>query len=70
MLFFASAFGLTSLSPGDIVILTVNSDAGYNPSTPNSNGFDFVTRVNLDAGTELFFTDIAWTGTSWRTGGE
>lgn len=64
------SFGLTTLSPGDLIVLTVNSDETFKSAVQNANGFDFVTRIHLDAGTEVYFTDIAWTGTAWRSGGE
>jgi LPXTG-motif cell wall-anchored protein len=62
----------SALSPGDIYIVTVNSDASYSPATPNSNGFDFVSKVDLDPGTVIYFTDNGWDNTTsfWRSGGE
>lgn len=51
----------TTLNPGDIIIVSVNSD-GTHPGGVNSNGFDFVSRVDLDAGTQIYFTDKGWDG--------
>ena len=57
LVFSTQAFAATILTPWDIVILTVNSDSSYDPLVPNNNAFDFVTKVDLDAGTEIFFAD-------------
>lgn len=58
----------TTLQPGDLVFLTVNSDGVY-PGGTNANGFDVLTRVDLGAGTEIYFTDKGWDGNipGWRT---
>lgn len=62
---------ITTLSPGDLTIISVNSDSSY-PGGVNSNGFDFVSRVDLDAGTEIYFADKGWDGSLgspfWRSG--
>lgn len=60
--FGGSAKAVSVLNPGDIAIITANSDIGYDPLTPNSNGFDFVSKVDLDAGTEIYFADKGWDG--------
>jgi hypothetical protein len=58
---FLNADALTTLSPGQIVIVRANSDSSY-PGGANSNGFDFVTTVDLDAGTQIYFADKGWDG--------
>ena len=55
LLFSTVGWGQTTLSPGDILIVTVNSDG--------SDNFDFVPLVNIATGTIISFTDNAWTGT-------
>jgi hypothetical protein len=61
-------FAITTLSAGDLVIITANSSGTY----PSTNGFDFVSRVDIDAGTEIYFTDKGWDGSLgvpfWRSG--
>lgn len=47
-----STFAITTLSPGDIVIVQYQSDG--------PEEFAFVTLVDLDYGTEIFFTDNGW----------
>jgi hypothetical protein len=54
-----TSYALTTISPGDIYILRVNSDFAY-PGGTNSNGFDFVSKIDLDPGTEIYFADKAW----------
>lgn len=54
-----SIFSQTTLKPGDIMIVTVNSDG--------SDGFDVVPLVDLAAGTVISFTDNAWTGSALKT---
>jgi|GEM_PF-4585605 len=61
----AKTSALTDLNPGELFIISVNSDTTY-PSGTNSNAFDFVTTVDLDPNTVIYFTDIAWTGTGWK----
>lgn len=51
----------TTLVPGDISIVSVNSDSTY-PGGANSNGFNFVSRVDLQAGTQIYFADKGWDG--------
>jgi len=52
-LFLASlVWGQTTLSAGDIVLVTVNADDNKN--------FDFVTLVNIGASTVIKFTDNGW----------
>lgn len=48
----------TSLDPGDIAIVAVNTD--------NNDRFAFVALVDIEAGTEISFTDEGWTGTGFR----
>ncbi len=61
------------LSPGDIFIISANSDVVWNGGA-NSNGFEFVSKVDLDPGTQIYFTDKAWNASLvtpfWRAGGE
>ncbi len=45
-------YSQSTLSPGDITVVTVNADA------PDS--FDFIPLVDLESGTEIFFTDNAY----------
>ena len=47
----------TSLSPGDIVIISIGGD---------SKSFRFVPLVNLSQGTEIYFTDSGWIGPGFR----
>jgi len=54
----AASFGQTTLTPGDIIIIGLRTD------TPKE--FRFVTLVDLDPGTEIYFTDSGWNGTSFR----
>ena len=50
--------GQTTLSPGDLIILAINGD---NDATNSyGRGFSFMPLVNLEAGTEIFFTDNGW----------
>lgn len=46
----------TVLSPGDLVLVNVNSD--------DDDNFDFIPLVDLQAGTEIKFTDDAWDPTN------
>lgn len=55
------ANALTVLAPGQIYVIRANSDFGF-PGGAGSNGFDFVSTVDLDPGTEIFFTDKGWDG--------
>ena len=48
-----TSFALTTLTPGDLTIITGNATGTY----PSTNGFDFVSRVDLDPGTVIYFTD-------------
>ncbi len=48
----------TVLNPGDIAIV------GY---ITNPDSFSFVPLVDLSAGTEIYFTDKGWTGSSFTT---
>jgi len=50
------AWGQTTLSPGDLMMVTVNADG--------SDNFDFVPLVDLEAGTIINFTDNAWVTSS------
>lgn len=52
ILYSAVGWGQTSLSPGDIIMVTVNADGNDN--------FDFVPLVDLSSGTVINFTDNAW----------
>lgn len=58
----------TTLQPGDLLFLSVNTDGVY-PGGTNANAFDVLTRVDLGAGTEIYFTDKGWDGNipGWRT---
>ena len=44
----------TELYPGDITLVTINADGQKN--------FDFLTLVDIEAGTVIYFTDDAWIG--------
>ncbi|GEM_PF-716667 len=48
---------VSSLSPGDLMIVTVDAD--------DPEGFDVVPLVDLDAGTVIYFTDNGWSN-GWR----
>lgn len=52
----------TALSPGDVAIVSYacGNDA------PNYDGFSAMLLANVGAGTEIYFTDHGWTGSSWR----
>lgn len=50
--------GQTTLSAGDLVILAVNGDNDAGNSY--GKGFSFMPLVNLQAGTEIYFTDTGW----------
>ena len=51
-----------TLSPGDLMIVTVNTDTNPAPG----KGFDAVPLVDLDAGTVIYFTDNGWSNGTWR----
>ncbi|MCF8297339.1 MAG: T9SS type A sorting domain-containing protein [Saprospiraceae bacterium] len=57
-----NGFGQTTLTPGDIILVTLNADGNKN--------FDFVPLVSLASGTVIKFTDDAWITSSvdWRGG--
>lgn len=46
----------TTLSAGDIVIVAINGDA----DATYGRGFSFMPLINLEAGTEIYFTDYGW----------
>ena len=46
----------TVLNPGDLMIIAINCDI----DDTYGQGFSFMTLVNLEAGTEIFFTDYGW----------
>lgn len=74
--FGGSTRAVSVLNPGDIAIITANSDNAYvsGSTTTDSNGFDFVSKVDLDAGAVIYFADKGWDGSLatpfWRAGGE
>lgn len=48
-----------TLQPGDIVVIGIGSDTG--PPPPNvKTEFSWVPLVNLNAGTQFYFTDAGW----------
>lgn len=49
----------TTLSAGDIVLLAFNGDGEYSTGI-TQDGFSFMPLVNLEAGTEIYFTEIGW----------
>jgi hypothetical protein len=51
----------TALSAGDIAIIGYLSKGGS-----NSDAFSFVTFVDIGSGTNIYFTDNGWTGTSFN----
>ena len=53
-------FGQTTLGPGDLVILAINGDT----DAMYGRGFSFMPLVNLEEGTEVFFTDYGWSDVS------
>jgi hypothetical protein len=65
VIFPSLSYAATTLNPGDLMIITVNSDTSY-PGGVNSNAFDFITKVDIEEGTEIYFTDVGWTGSAWR----
>ena len=46
----------TVLNPGDLIIVAMNGDT----DATYGRGFSFMPLVNLEAGTEIFFTDYGW----------
>ena len=50
------SMGQTTLNPGDIVIVAINGDT----DATYGRGFSFMPLVNLEAGTEIYFTDYGW----------
>lgn len=50
----------TTLAAGDIAIIGVNVD--------DPDSFAFVVLTDIEAGTQITFTDNGWTGTGFRTG--
>lgn len=65
LLFIAFVFSLplwaqTVLQPGDIAMVTVNTDG--------DDLFEFIPLVNLQEGTVIHFTDDAWKGSEFRDG--
>ncbi|WP_222539327.1 YDG domain-containing protein [Pedobacter polysacchareus] len=62
-----SSFSQCSLSPGDILF------TGYNQLDDNLNGntrddsFSFVLLKEVSVGSEIYFTDLGWTGTAFQT---
>ncbi|MFQ6675218.1 MAG: lamin tail domain-containing protein [Fidelibacterota bacterium] len=61
ILFWGAARG-TSLSPGDVAVIGFNCD--------NPDEFGFVTLVDLEEGTEIYFTDSGVTAEGTFRGGE
>lgn len=57
--FSAFSFGQTTLSAGDLVVISLQAD------TPDA--FRFVPLVDLESGTVIKFTENAWDGTALRT---
>jgi len=58
-------FAQTTLSDGDITMVTINADA----DVEDHKIFDFVPLVDLDIGTIIYFTDDAWISgatNNWR----
>lgn len=49
----------TTLSAGDIAIIRMNEDSP-------SDGFSFVTLVEITSGTIIYFTEEGWAGSSWN----
>ena len=56
------AWGQTTLSPGEIAIFGVNAD--------NPDDFGFVLLVDIQAGTEIRFTDSGWKSDNTFRGNE
>ena len=52
LVFSLGAIGQTLLSPGDLLLVTVNADG--------SDNFDFVPLADIASGTVINFTDNAW----------
>ncbi|AWA29885.1 hypothetical protein HYN48_07230 [Flavobacterium magnum] len=52
------AMGQT-LQPGDIVVIGIGADTG-NPAPNTKTEFSWVPLVNLNAGTQFYFTDAGW----------
>jgi len=59
ILYFDISIAQTTLSPGDIMLVTLNADGNDN--------FDFVPLVSLEANTVIFFTDNAWDGSAIKS---
>lgn len=52
----------TTLNPGEVVILEFNGNG--------TDGFTFMPLVDLEAGTQIHFTDYGWGGSSFQTNEE
>ena len=61
ILFSTSNSAQTALSPGDIGFIGYNADGG------TEDNFSFILLKDIDAGTEIFFTDLGWTGTAFQS---
>jgi len=53
-----ASFGQTTLVAGDLVIIALRGDT--------TDEFRFIPLVNLDAGTQIYFTDSGWQGSNFR----
>lgn len=51
----------TTLAPGDIMFVAYNADGG------DDDNFSFILLEDIAAGTEIFFTDIGWTGSEFHS---
>jgi hypothetical protein len=50
----------TTLSAGDVVIVSINGDADTDAPNNYGRGFSFMPLVDLEAGTVINFTDYGW----------
>jgi hypothetical protein len=54
----------TTLNAGDIAI--IGYLAGGTTGKPNNSNFSFITFVDLDSGTDIYFTNNGWTGSGFN----
>ncbi len=57
-------FSQTTLSPGDVMFIGINADANSQNGSPDDEEFLFLLLVDVTTGTEIYFTDMGYTGNS------
>ncbi len=56
----------STLSAGDIAIIGYLAGGNASSSQPDESSFSFITFTNLDPGTDIYFTNNAWTGSNFN----